>query len=66
MISEIEILRVDGDLRAVKAEKLHDFPCLTKTNQQIKLADEKQKEVTKLQKMEENVSMKFQRSLVYL
>ena len=62
MISEIEMLRVDADLLAVKAEKLHDFRNLTQSNQQRKLADEKQKEVTEvteLQRMEENLSKKF-------
>ena len=62
MISEIEMLRVDADLLAVKAEKLHDFCNLTQSNQQRKLADEKQKEVTEvteLQRMEENLSKKF-------
>ena len=56
------MLRVDADLLAVKAEKLHDFRNLMQSNQQRKLADEKQKEateVTELQKMEENLSKKF-------
>ena len=56
------MLRVDADLLAVKAEKLHDFCNLMQSNQQRKLADEKQKEateVTELQKMEENLSKKF-------
>ena len=56
------MLGVDADLLAVKAEKLHDFRNLTQSNQQRKLADEKQKEVTEvteLQRMEENLSKKF-------
>ena len=58
LISEIEMLRADADLLAVKAEKLHDFCYLTQSNKQKKLADEKQKEVMKLQKTEENLSKK--------
>ena len=60
------MLRVDADLLAVKAEKLHDFRYLTQLNQQKKLADEKQKEVIELQKMEENLSKKCYRSFICL
>ena len=49
----------DADLLAVKAEKLHDFRFLTKSNQQKKFADEKQKEVTELPKMDENLRKNF-------
>ena len=49
---------VDADLLAVKEEKLYDFRYLTQSNQQKKLADEKQKEVIELRKMEENLSKK--------
>ena len=59
LISEIEMLRVVPDLLAIKAEKLHDFRYLTQSNQPKKLVDEKQKEVTELQKMEENFSKNF-------
>ena len=53
------MLRVVPDLLAIKAEKLHDFRYLTQSNQPKKLVDEKQKEVTELQKMEENFSKNF-------
>ena len=56
------MLRVDADLLAVKA----DFRYLTQLNQQKKLADEKQKEVIELQKMEENLSKKCYRSFICL
>ena len=59
LIPEIEMLRVVPDLLAIKAEKLHDFRYLTQSNQPKKLVDEKQKEVTELQKMEENFSKNF-------
>ena len=52
------MLHVDANLMVVKAEKLHDFRHLTQSNQNKKLADEKQKEVIELQKMEENLSKK--------
>ena len=58
LISEIEMLCADADLLAVKAEKLHGFCYLTQSNKQKKLADKKQKEMMKLQKMEENLSKK--------
>ena len=51
LISEIEVLRENAaDLLAVKVEKLLGFRYLTQSNQQKKFADEKQKEVTELQK----------------
>ena len=59
LMSEIEMLHVDADLLAIKAEKLHDFLYLTQSNQHKKLADEKQKEVIELQKLEEHFSQKF-------
>ena len=58
MLYAIEMLHVDANLMFVKAEKLHDFRHLTQSNQNKKLADEKQKEVIELQKMEENLSKK--------
>ena len=53
------MLCVDVDLLVVKTEKLHDFLYLTRLSQKKKLAGEKQKEVTELQKMEENLCKKF-------
>ena len=53
------MLRVDADLLVVKAEKLHYFLYHTQSSQQKRLAGEKQKEVTELQKMEENLCKKF-------
>ena len=51
LISEIEVLRENAaDLLTVKVEKLLGFRYLTQSNQQKKFADEKQKEVTELQK----------------
>ena len=38
------------DLLTVKAEKLHEFCYFTQSNQQKKLADDKQKKVIELQK----------------
>ena len=58
-MSEIEMLRVDANLLVVEVEKLHYFLYLTQLNQQKKLAEEKQKKVTELQKMEKNLNKKY-------
>ena len=58
LISEIKMVYVNADLLAAKAEKLCDLRYLTQSNQQKKLADEKQKEVIELQKMDGNLSKK--------
>ena len=58
-MSEIEMLRVDANLLVAEVEKLHYFLYLTQLNQQKKLAEEKQKKVTELQKMEKNLSKKY-------
>ena len=42
----MEMLCVDTYLLAVKAEKLRDFHYLTRSDQQKKLSDKKQKEMT--------------------
>ena len=59
LINEIDVLRVDADLLALKAEKLQNFDYLTESNQKKKLAEEKQNEVKKLTKMEEKLSKRF-------
>ena len=66
LVSEIEMLRLYANLLAVKAEKLFDFRYLTQSGQQKEVADKKQKKVTELQKMEQNLSKKFNKSVVCL